>query len=289
MPSAKRAVLIAGPTASGKSALALKLARAEDGVVINADAMQVYRDLSILTARPSHEDEAAVPHRLYGHIDGAETYSVARWLDDARREIKAAWAFGLLPVITGGTGLYFKALEQGLADIPAIPDAVRRKWREAKGDLHAELVKRDPASAARLKPGDRQRLMRALEVVEGTGKPLDHWHKAAASGAVLAGADLRRLHVTIDRAALYARAHARFAAMIEQGAIDEVRTLMNRKLDPALPVMKAIGVQELAAHVEGRMGLDDAIAAARTATRHYIKRQLTWWRNQMRDWESVTV
>ncbi|CAN5148001.1 tRNA (adenosine(37)-N6)-dimethylallyltransferase MiaA [soil metagenome] len=287
MPSPKRAVLIAGPTASGKSALALKIACEEGGVVINADAMQVYGDLRILTARPSLADEAAVPHRLYGHVDGADSYSVARWLGDARREMRAAWAFDRVAIIVGGTGLYFRALEQGLADIPAIPDAVRRKWREWQGDLHAELLTRDPQAAARLKPGDRQRLMRALEVVEATGKPLGAWQTAAASSAVLAGATVRRLAVEADRALLHARADARLAEMFDSGAAEEVRSLAARRLDPALPVMKAIGVPELASHLRGEISLAEALAAAQTATRQYIKRQFTWSRNQMADWESV--
>lgn len=285
MPSPKRAVLIAGPTASGKSALALKLAREEGGVIINADAMQVYGDLRILTARPSLADEDAVPHRLYGHVDGADSYSVARWLGDARREIKAAWAVDRVAVIVGGTGLYFRALEQGLADIPAIPDAIRRKWRQWQGDLHAELASRDPQAAARLKPGDRQRLMRALEVFDATGKPLGAWQTAAVSSAVLAGAAVRRLHVDADRADLYARADARLVQMFDGGAADEVRSLVACGLDAGLPVMKAIGVPGLAAHLRGEIGLADALTAAQTATRQYIKRQLTWSRNQMRHWE----
>lgn len=285
MPSEKRAVLIAGPTASGKSALAIALAHEQGGVIVNADAMQVYRDLRLLTARPSEEDEAQVPHRLYGHVAGAAAYSVARWLADAAAEIEAVWRSGRVPVVTGGTGLYFKALEQGLADIPLIPPDITEKWRAAKGDLHAELAKRDKGAAAKLNPNDRQRIIRALEVFEGTGKPLDHWQRAAQSEAVLAGVQAQRIFLNPDRKTLHARADARFARMVNDGAADEVKALLAQGLDPRLPVMKAIGVKQLAAWLGGEAGLEEAIAAGQTATRQYIKRQLTWWRHQMPGWE----
>jgi tRNA dimethylallyltransferase len=285
MPSEKRAVLIAGPTASGKSALAIALARERNGVIINADAMQVYRELRILTARPSDEDEAQVPHRLYGHVAGASAYSVARWLADAAAEIEAVWRSGRVPVIVGGTGLYFKALEQGLADIPLISPDITAKWRLAKGDLHAELAKRDQGAAARLNPNDRQRIIRALEVFEGTGKPLDHWQRAAQSAAVLAGVEIERIFLNPERRILHARANERFARMVKEGGIEEVKALLALGLDAKLPVMKAIGVKQLAAWLSGWRGLDEAIAAGQTATRQYIKRQLTWWRHQMPGWE----
>ena len=285
MPSEKRAVLIAGPTASGKSALAIALAHERNGVIINADAMQVYRELRILTARPSDEDEAQVPHRLYGHVAGASAYSVARWLADAAAEIEAVWRSGRVPVIVGGTGLYFKALEQGLADIPLIPPDITAKWRLARGDLHAELAKRDQGAAARLNPNDRQRIIRALEVFEGTGKPLDYWQRAAQSAAVLAGVEIERIFLNPERRTLHARANERFARMVKEGGIEEVKALLALGLDEKLPVMKAIGVKQLAAWLSGWRGLDEAIAAGQTATRHYIKRQLTWWRHQMPGWE----
>ena len=274
----KRALLIAGPTASGKSALAIKLARERGGVIINADAMQVYRELRILTARPPPSEEAQVPHRLYGHVAGRESYSVARWLADARREIEDAWARGLLPIVTGGTGLYFKALEQGLAGVPAIDAVVRDRWRNFDGDVHAALIRLDPEAAGRLGPNDRQRIVRALEVIEATGHPLSHWQAAAQPGAALAGVEAERIFVDVPRAELYARAEARFDRMIGEGAIEEVRPLLD--YDPSLPTMKAIGLRELAAHLRGELGFDEAIAQAKTATRHYIKRQLTWWRGQ---------
>ncbi|MGQ0485489.1 MAG: tRNA (adenosine(37)-N6)-dimethylallyltransferase MiaA [Hyphomicrobiales bacterium] len=276
--SSKRALLIAGPTASGKSALALKLALERNGVIINADAMQVYRELRILTARPSPTEEAEVPHRLYGHVPGRESYSVARWLADARRQIERSWGEGLLPIITGGTGLYFRALQRGLAEVPAIPTGVRERWRNFEGDLHAELVRHDPETAARLEAKDRQRLIRALEVVEGTGRPLSFWQGRAQSGAALAGVDVERIILDVPRAELYRRAEARFDRMIAEGAINELRPLLC--LDPSLPVMKAIGVRELSAHLRGEIKLDEAIARAKTATRHYIKRQVTWWRGE---------
>lgn len=281
----KRAVLIAGPTASGKSALAIALAHEKGGVIVNADAMQVYRELRILTARPSEEDEAQVPHRLYGHVSGASAYSVARWLADATAELEAVWRSGRVPVITGGTGLYFKALEQGLADIPLIPPDITQKWRDAKGDLHAELAKRDEGAAARLNPNDRQRIIRALEVFEGTGKPLDHWQRVAQGQAVLAGVAVERIFLNPDRKILHARADERFVRMVREGAVEEVKALLALGLDPNVPVMKAIGVKQLAAWLSGWRGLEDAIAAGQTATRQYIKRQLTWWRHQMPGWE----
>jgi len=276
----KRALLIAGPTASGKSALALRLARERGGVIINADALQVYAELRILTARPTIVEERLAPHRLYGHVSGATSYSVGRWLADAQREIEACWAQGLLPIVTGGTGLYFKALEQGLADVPPIPSAIREAWRKFEGDLHAELRARDPEGAALLRANDRQRLIRALEVIEGTGQPLRHWQRQ--SPMPLAGAAVERRFIDVPREDLYARAEARLDEMMKKGAIEEVRSVMH--LDPSLPVMKAIGVPEFTSYLKGEIDLETAIASAKTATRNYIKRQLTWWRGQGKGW-----
>ena len=278
----RRAALIAGPTASGKSALALEMARERGGVIINADAMQVYRELRILSARPTAEAEATLPHRLYGHVAGRQSYSVGRWHADAKGEIEAAWSQGLLPIVTGGTGLYFKALLEGLAEVPEIAAEVRERWRSFSGDLHAELVRHDPDCAARLPPNDRQRIIRALEVSEGTGKPLSYWQASAQSRAVLAGAEVERIFVEVPRQDLNRRAEARFDAMMAAGALDEVRPLLN--FDRSLPMMKAIGVAELAAHLRGELTLEEAVVSAKTATRQYIKRQLTWWRGQMKDW-----
>ena len=276
-----RALLIAGPTASGKSALALRLAREHGGVIINADALQVYRELQILSARPSPEEESQAPHRLYGHVSGMTAYSVARWLADATETLNAAWAAGQFPIIVGGTGLYFRALEQGLAEIPAIDPAIREKWRNFTGDLHAELTKRD--YEARLEPNDHQRIIRALEVIDGTGKPLRHWQQAAQKNAVLSGVAVERTYIAVPREDLYDRAEARFDQMMAAGALAEVRALMH--LDPTLSMMKAIGIPELSAHLRGEITLEDAVTQAKTATRHYIKRQLTWWRGQMKDWD----
>lgn len=278
----KRALLIAGPTASGKSALALEKAVGLGGVIINADALQVYAPLRILSARPTPEEEARVPHRLYGHVGAEQPYSVASWLAEARREMAAAWEQGRLPIVTGGTGLYFRALELGLAPVPEIPEAVRGRWRGFTGDHHAELGRRDPAMAAKLLPSDRQRLTRALEVVDATGRSLLDWQKDGQAQAPLAGIAVERIFRDLPRADLHARAEARFDAMLDMGALDEARTLM--PLDPMLPAMKAIGLPELIAHLRGETSLQDAVTRAKAATRQYIKRQLTWWRGQMGHW-----
>ncbi len=282
----KSALLIAGPTASGKSALALKLAKERGGVIINADALQVYRELRILSARPTAAELAQVPHRLYGHISGLEPYSVAAWLAEAKREIAAVWDEEKLPVIVGGTGLYFMALEQGLAEVPPIATEIREKWRGFEGDIHGELLLRDPQSAAKLKPNDRQRISRALEVVESTGQPLSHWQEQAQAQAFLSGVQVERLMVDVPRAELYARADARFAQMMAAGGLDEVRPLTN--LDSALPMMRAIGVPELVKHLRGEMELDEAVVLAKIATRQYIKRQLTWGRGQAKGWSAAS-
>ena len=276
----KTVVLIAGPTASGKSALAMQIARERNGIVINADSMQVYRELRILTARPTREDEAKVPHKLYGHIAGASDYSVGHWLKDARCEIEACWSKGQLPVITGGTGLYFKALEDGIADIPPIPANIKAYWRQAEGDLHARLMKRDPPMASRLNPADRQRITRALEVHDATAKSLLWWQEQGQTEAPLKHATAERIFVDVDRDELYARAEQRFDLMLQNGALDEVRNLPI--LPPSQPIMKAIGVPDLMAHMAGVLTLEQATDKAKTSTRNYIKRQLTWWRGQAR-------
>ena len=281
----KSVALIAGPTASGKSALALRLARDRGGVIINADALQVYRELRILSARPGEAELAEAPHRLYGHVSGVEPYSVAAWLADAVAEIEAAWAGRLLPIVTGGTGLYFMALERGLAEVPPISPGIREKWRRFDGDIHGELLKRDPAAATKLKPNDRQRLSRALEVIEGTGKPLSHWQAQAQSQAFLRDVKVERLLVDVPRAELYARADARFDQMLAAGALEEVKPLLNHDAD--LPMMRAIGVPELARYLRDEISLKEAVSMAKTATRHYIKRQFTWWRGQAAGWQKA--
>lgn len=278
----KVAVLIAGPTASGKSALALKIAAERNGVIINADSMQVYRELRIVTARPSAEDESAAPHRLYGCVSGVQDYSTGQWMRDAKVEIEACWAQGMTPIIVGGTGLYFMALTDGIAEIPAIPSEIKAYWREAEGDLHARLEKRDAAMAAKLAPADRQRIIRALEVHDATGKSLLWWQEQGRTQGAFGGAQVERNFVDVPRGELYARAERRFDLMLEQGALEEVRELP--VMDPKKPIMKAIGVPELMAHLAGVMTLEDAREKAKTATRQYIKRQLTWWRGQMEAW-----
>jgi tRNA dimethylallyltransferase len=289
---AKRAVLIAGPTASGKSALALALAERLGGVIINADSMQVYRDLKIITARPRADEEARVPHRLYGHIDAAENYSVGRWLRDAETVLAEAEAGRRLPIFVGGTGLYFKALTRGLAAVPPIPpqirDALRARLVE-KGPhaLHLLLQERDSASAARLLPGDGVRIVRALEVLEATGRPLSEWQQTGKP-PLIDPASAVQVFLTPERAELYRRIDARFDAMIKAGALEEVRAVDARALDPRLPAMKAHGVPWLRRHLAGEITLAEAIEGAKKDTRHYSKRQLTWFRNQMPGWAWVT-
>jgi tRNA dimethylallyltransferase len=283
----KSVLLIAGPTASGKSALALELAKERDGVIINADALQVYRELRILSARPSDAELHEAPHRLYGHVSGLDSYSVAHWLADAKREIEAAWALDKLPIVTGGTGLYFMALEQGLAEVPPISPDIREKWRSFEGDLHGELLRRDRASARALKPNDRQRLSRALEVLEGTGHPLSHWQKEAQSRAFLKDVAVQHHLVDVPREELYTRAERRFDQMMAAGALEEVRPLI--KHGSVLPMMKAIGIPDLTRHLRGEISLEEAVALAKTATRQYIKRQFTWWRGQgaLANWAAI--
>jgi tRNA dimethylallyltransferase len=277
----KSVVLIAGPTASGKSSLALEIASTRNGVIINADSMQVYGALRLLTARPSPKDEAVVPHRLYGHV-GPESYSVARWLSEANAQIKAAHDGGQLPILCGGTGLYFKTLEEGLAELPPIPDEIRKHWRSFQGDLHAELEVRDGEGAKLLNPSDNQRLIRALEVLQATGKPLRQWQADAESASTLQGFAVERHYVNHPRVELYERAERRFDQMMGQGALDEVQNL--GALPPEHPLTKAIGLRELQAHLRGEISLAGAVTLAKTATRHYIKRQSTWWRGQMKNW-----
>jgi tRNA dimethylallyltransferase len=279
-------ILIGGPTASGKSGLALALAEAFDGTVINADSMQVYRDLRIVTSRPDAADEALVPHRLYGVLDAADPCSAARWAAMAEAEISAAAAQNRLPILVGGTGLYFRALLEGLAAVPPIPADIRaeaRRLHRALGGagLRAALAARDPAGAARLAPGDTQRLIRAYEVAAATGRPLHEWQTEQPTARRYAM--VARLILLPPRDALYAACDARFAAMVEQGALDEVGALLRRGLDPGLPAMKAVGVLELARHLSGEIALDAAVGLAQQATRRYAKRQVTWFRHQIDD------
>jgi tRNA dimethylallyltransferase len=291
-----RAVLIAGPTASGKSAAALALAEAvaESGRaawIVNADAMQVYDALQVLTARPTKAEEGRVPHRLFGTVPAATRHSVGAWLADLKGVLEDAEDAGALAILTGGTGLYFRAATEGLADIPAIPREVRERFAthlEAEGveRLHALLAERDPESAASIRPRDRQRILRALEVLEATGRPLSEWQKLKSAPPIVA-ADTPRYVIEPERSDLYRRIEARFDRMMQDGALDEVRALLALDLDPELPAMKAIGVRPLAAHLRGEISLAEAVAAAKTETRRFAKRQATWFRTQTPDWPRI--
>jgi tRNA dimethylallyltransferase len=285
------AVLIAGPTASGKSALALELAQATGGVIINADSMQVYRDLRVITARPTPEEEADVPHSLYGHVDAAVNFSAGSWVADAAAVLAQARAQNRLAIVAGGSGLYFKALTRGLSAVPPIPVGIRdnvraRLERDGVEALHAELAQRDPASAERLKPRDRTRIARALEVVEATGRSLSDWHREGLPPLLPPG-QFHALFLAADRDALYARIDARFDAMLAAGALEEVERLAARRLDPLLPAMKAHGVPALSRHLRGEITLGEAAGIGRADTRHYAKRQFTWFRHQLPEFEWV--
>ena len=281
-------MLIAGPTASGKSALALTLAERFDGTIVNADSMQVYRDLRIITARPTPEEEARVAHMLYGHVDAAENYSTGRWIKDVAVVLEDIRAAGRLPILVGGTGLYFSALTKGLAAVPPIPTDIReevrsRLAREGVVPLRAELEALDPTTAARLRVNDRSRISRALEVVKATGRSITDWHKQGMP-PVLDSEKTAKVFLTVDRKELVDRIEARFDAMLAAGALDEVRTLAARKLDPTLPAMKAHGVPWLIRHLKGEITLEQAAAGGKMDTRRYAKRQVTWFRNQLADW-----
>jgi tRNA dimethylallyltransferase len=284
-------ILIAGPTASGKSALALALAERLGGTIINADSMQVYRELSVLTARPSREDAARAPHALYGFVPGTDAYSAARYATDAAAAIAAARAAGRVPIVVGGTGLYFRALLQGLSPVPPVDPDARAYWRAQAAsrpapELHALLQARDPATAARLMPTDPQRIVRALEVLESTGRSLSDWQREPGV-PVLTEADTTRLLVLPEREAMVQRIEARFDAMLEHGALREVAGLLALGLSPELPVMRALGVASLARHLAGEIGLEEAAAAAKAETRKYAKRQLTWLRRNMIAWRML--
>ncbi|MGY4306878.1 tRNA dimethylallyltransferase [Bradyrhizobium sp. USDA 4369] len=292
LPGINKAVLIAGPTASGKSALALELAQKAGGAVINTDSMQVYRDLRVLTARPSLAEEAAVPHRLYGHVDAAVNYSAGHYVRDAKEVLDEVRRGGRLPVFIGGTGLYFKALTRGLSAVPPVPDKVReavrlRLDRDGVEALHAELARSDASAAARLNVRDRTRIARALEVIEATGRPLAEWH-AETTPPLLPEGSYRALFIAPEREALYARIDARFDAMLAGGALEEVARLAARGLDPLLPAMKAHGVPALIRYLRGEITREEAATIGKADTRHYAKRQFTWFRHQLPEFEWLT-
>lgn len=278
-------IVVAGPTASGKSALAVDLAERLDGTVINADAMQVYREMSVLTARPGAADLARAPHRLYGTLPAAEACSAALWRGKAVAEIRAAQAAGRVPVVTGGTGLYLKALMQGLSPVPDVPEEIReatraRLKRLGAAAFHAEIAAADPAMGARLRPSDRQRLARAAEVLAATGRSLSEWQGEAVA---VEGFRFLVLFLAPPRDVLYAACDARFRGMVASGALEEAAGMRDLHLDPALPASRALGLRELIASLDGHMPLEAAIALAQAATRQYAKRQMTWFRNQLSD------
>jgi tRNA dimethylallyltransferase len=279
--------LIAGPTASGKSALALRLAMSTGGEIVNADSMQVYADLRVLTARPSPKDEAAAPHHLFGVADAAEAWSVGRWLKAATAVLAEIAARGRPAVVVGGTGLYFRVLTVGLAEIPGVPATVRAEVQATYDEIgeaafRARLAELDPMAAARIGAADRQRLARAYEVFAASGRPLSAWQ--ARTDPTLAPGSWRAVVLEPPRDSIYARCDERLAAMLGTGALDEVARLIGRRLDPRLPAMKALGVAPFAAHLRDEISLDEALAQARQDTRSYAKRQVTWFRHQVPDW-----
>jgi tRNA dimethylallyltransferase len=296
-------ILIAGPTASGKSAYAIKLARQYDGVVINTDSMQVYQQLRIVTARPDAQEVLQCPHLLYGHRDGREPYSVALWLGEAAKALEQAKQDKKTPVFVGGTGLYFKSLTEGLSPVPVLDPHIRQKWRDfmlakpradddgdGDGDgeqsLHRELLKRDPAAAEQLRPSDHQRLIRALEVVDSTGKSILEWQAKDKGKALITGKNIQKILLMPERSQLHHRINERFDKMVKMGALEEVRLLLGQNVDPSLPIMKAIGVPQFAKFLSGEDTMDDAVEKAKAATRQYAKRQSTWFNNQFdEDWQ----
>jgi len=289
--TSKRAILIAGPTASGKSSIALKAAKALDGVIINADSMQVYQDLDILTARPGLTETEAAPHALYGIRSGGEVFSVADWLTLAKREADKAWKQGKIPVFTGGTGLYFKALLGGLVDVPEIPEAVRdalqdRLEHEGLEALYKDLEAKDPATAERLKPRDKQRIIRALEVFEATGKSLSRWQHEDNENP-FAGVRFVKICLLSEPGDLNEKIRTRFEHMIEKGALKEAGNFAAKRIDPARPITKALGLRPLLRHLKGEIPLDQAIDLAVIETRQYAKRQRTWFRGQFQDWNFI--
>lgn len=281
----KNVALIIGPTASGKSALALELAKNQaladrQAVIINADSAQVYRDLQILSARPTQAEMQGIEHLLYGHVDGGSAYSAVAWANDAKSAIEIAHSQNILPILVGGTGLYVRTLLDGIAPIPEIDPDIRQQIRSLERlEAYQALCDADPQAAQRLNPTDSSRIQRALEVIRSTGQPLHHWYQQS-SGGIGGAIKLHPLILLPPRDWLYERCDRRFRQMIDHGARAEVAALLARRLDPSLPVMRAIGVSEIASWIEGQCSEEAAVSAAQTATRRYAKRQYTWFRNQ---------
>lgn len=288
----KDAILIAGPTASGKSALALRLAKQVDGVIVNSDSMQVYNVLDVLTARPQAEDLAEASHFLYGHVAPDHLYSTGRWMDDVGALLDDPALSGRTAIFVGGTGLYFRALTEGLSAMPTIPDAIRRHWRDGLAEngaeaMHRILQEKDPAAAAQLRPTDSQRIVRALEVVDASGRSILDWQKDKGTPLIDASNAVKYV-VEPDRQVLAGRISKRFDDMLAGPAVDEVRALLALDLDAELPAMKAIGVREITAMLAGEITREEAGVLAKAATRQYAKRQMTWFRNQLADdWQAI--
>lgn len=286
-----KAVFLAGPTAGGKSALALELAERAGGVIINADSMQVYRELRVITARPSAVEEARAPHRLYGYRAASDICSAAAWGADATAALADAWAVGQLPIVVGGSGLYLRTLLYGIAPVPDIPAAVRQEVRtrmaeEGPEAMHRELTRLDPESAARLKISDRQRIARALEVAQATGEPLSAWQRRPLEGGILPEIDALTLVLAPPRDVLYARCDQRLEHMMTVGGLEEIRAFLAANPPPDVPLRRALAVPEFSRHLAGELGFDEALTLAKTATRQYAKRQMTWFRHQFSDWPS---
>jgi tRNA dimethylallyltransferase len=287
-----KALLIAGPTASGKSALALALGEHLGGLIVNADSMQVYRELRVLTARPSPEDEARVPHALYGIVSAVETFSVGAFVSHARDALARAEQEGRIPIVVGGTGLYFEALLKGLARVPPVPTEIRAESAAFMAEIgpeafHRVLAAKDPLMAARLMPTDRQRLERAYAVYRATGRSLAEWQDTPVA-PLLAEEETLRFVLMPERTLLHARAEARLERMLDMGALEEVRALTALGIPPSRPALKALGVPSLVAHLEGRLSREGALAEAKTATRRYIKRQTTWFKHHMMSWNLLS-
>jgi tRNA dimethylallyltransferase len=285
-------ILIAGPTASGKTALALDMAERHGGAIINADSMQVYRELRILTARPTPEEEARAPHHLFGHVSVTDAYSVGRWVADVEVALAACRDAGRRPIVVGGTGLYFKALLEGLAPVPPVAPDIRAHWRreaevQGPGVLHGNLAGRDPEMAVRLKPADMQRIVRALEVLDSTGVSLADWQRLKGT-PLIREAEAECYVIVRDREAVRARCDARFDVMIAAGALDEARALAALDLDPALPAARAHGLRALQRYLRGEIGLDTAVMAGKLETRQYVKRQETWIKRHMIAWKNIS-
>lgn len=291
MPVKKRAILIAGPTASGKSQSALMVGKALSGTIINSDSMQVYEGLEVITAQPGPADLAEVPHALYGFLDPKKRFSVADWLDLASKACNDAWQEGRLPIFVGGTGLYFKGLTEGISDIPDVPEHIRLKMKKMLTDkglplCYGALHEIDPKTAERLKPNDKQRIMRALEVFEASGKPLSHWQENVLP-PILEGVETLKIVLKAPPEILNDKIAGRFKAMLDQGALKEARAFKRRGVDPANPASKALGLRPLLRRVDGEITLNDALELTVIETRQYAKRQRTWFRNQFAGWHRV--